>query len=324
MALGLAVVAAAAAASSSAAASESAGAGPCLPADGVKVCPDDSIGFVYALSGQLVCNCANGSASYGVVGCANTVGVSITAYPPTLPRCDAAVVPQAPMPCAAGNKRCPTKGSWFQSNQINVCFCEGGLEKDDEYLYCNQGNVSQYVNPKSLPNCAAEPAWVKHFPCKANGQLCASGWVLIREQVVCNCVNPQVSDSDYLTCSGQNVPVEQLGLCSQGEPTPPPTPTPVPTLTPTIAPTTRTLPPVPQVACNESASSMTGNTTGLCYLPSADYCCFVDGNKWCSTSASGMTCGYCACADPDTGAAARPASGAAAQLAALLLLAALL
>jgi hypothetical protein len=128
------------------------------------------------------------------------------------------------------------------------------------------------------------------------------------------------------------VPVDQqglyqLGLCSEGEPTAPPAPTP--------APTKRTLPPVPRVACELSSSPSTGlppiNTTGLCFLPSADYCCEVAGKKSTCITQNSATCGECACADPvtdnDSGAppstsSARPACGAAALLAALLMLAA--
>jgi hypothetical protein len=162
----------------------------------------------------------------------------------------------------------------------------------------------------------------------------------ISDQLVCNCINATY-DYEQLGCSGQLVPVDQeglyqLGLCSEGEPTPPPTPTP--------APTKRTLPSVPQIACTLTSSPsplpFPVNTTGLCVLPSEEYCCVVAGKKTCITQNSN-TCGECACADQvtdddkgasarpasgaaddDKGASARPASGAAALLAALLMLAA--
>lgn len=329
-----------AAAAVAAAGAEGAGAGPCLPALGSKMCPVGASDFVYSQDGQLVCNCAKGSTTSGLVNCS-----SGHANPRTLPLCNAAVVPQAPMPCVAGAMQCPLGSGWFQSNQVNVCFCEGGLENKWNNLFCDQNNVSWNADVKSLPSCSAEPAFVTNFPCKAAGRLCASGWVKVGDEMMCNCDNPVVN-GDSLSCDGQNVPVDKLGLCSEGEPTAKPTalptlsptqPTSSPTQDPTPSPTKRTLPPVPQVACEVTLppssstlppSSFTlpptmGVPTGLCYLPSKDYCCNVNGNSYCYTSTSNnltVTCGFCACTDPDTSAAARPASGAAALLGALLLL----
>jgi hypothetical protein len=113
----------------------------------------------------------------------------------------------------------------------------------------------------------------------------------------------------HLTFSGNYKIPCCAGYDCPAWPTAPPAPTP--------APTKRTFPPVAQVACDIPGGE------GLCNLPSEEYCCYVAGGKICITDPGNQaTCGECACADPDTSAAARPASGAAALLAALLILAA--
>ena len=297
------------AAAAAAAGVDGAGAGPCLPAVGSSRCPADEPGFVFA-GNQLVCNCEKGSFSSGLVKCADG-----HADPVTLPYCDAPKVPQVAMPCASDRQRCPAGSAWFQSNRVNVCFCEKGYEDYNNNLHCNQNNVRYAANVKTLPKCSAEPAFVNDFPCRAAGRLCASGWIQSGNEVVCNCINGTIDYRGVLMCSGQTVPVNRLGLCSEGESTAPPAPT--------TAPTKRTLPPVAQVACTvpPSPGIPPVNTTGLCFLPSEEYCCYVAGKRTCITQDL-ATCGDCACADPDTSAAARPASGAAALLAALLMLAA--
>ncbi len=241
-----------------------------------------------------------------------------TADPVTLPHCDAPKVPQVEMPCASDRLRCPAGSAWFQSKRVSVRFCEKGYEDYRGNLYCNQNNVGYAANVETLPKCSAEPAFVKDFPCRAAARLCASGWIRAGNEMVCNCINGSIDYRGAVQCSDQPVPVSQLGLCSEGEPT-----------APTTAPTKRTLPPVAQVACELTVPPSPGlppaNTTDLCLLPSEEYCCFVDGERTCITQ-NLLTCGECACADPEThadnGASARPASGAAALLAALLMLAA--
>jgi hypothetical protein len=319
------------AAAAAAAGVDGASAGPCLPAVGSSKCPADSSGFVFA-GKQLVCNCAEGSFNYNELRCADGQAKN-AADPATLPSCDAATVPQAAMPCAAtGGLRCPAGSAWWQSNTVvpavNVCFCEGAQNWGEGELLCNQNNVSYWIDDiKKMPSCSAEPAFVKDLPCRADGRLCASGWIWARNQIVCNCINGTVNGGDSINCSGQWIEfVDQLGLCSEGEPTAPPAPkTAAPTTAAptTAAPTNRsTLPPVAQVACELTVPPSPGfppvDTTGLCLLPSEEYCCVVAGKKTCITQNSN-TCGECACAE---GASARPASGAAALLAALLMLAA--
>ncbi len=200
-------------------------------------CPADSSGSVLATNNQLVCNCADGNVDvdFDLIRCADGQAGNVV-DPAQLPHCDAATVPQAAMPCAATggagqHLRCPAGSAWWQSRGANVCFCEGArdIEFQNE-ISCNQNNVSYFTDVMEMPSCSAKPAFVKDFPCRAAGlgvpandmRLCASGWIwndnIDVHTMVCNCINGYVHTGDEITCNGQTVHVNQLGLCSEGEP----------------------------------------------------------------------------------------------------------
>jgi hypothetical protein len=163
-------------------------AGPCLPAVGSSRCPADSSGFVFS-GNQLVCNCV-GSVVFNVLYCKqNNTDYKVNAT--ALPRCDAPTVPQLAMPCAAtSGLRCPAGSAWIQyKDTVNVCFCESGSIVFGR-LYCKQNNTDYEVKDNTMPNCSAEPAFVKDFPCRAAGRPCASDWIFAKsDQLVCNCIH---------------------------------------------------------------------------------------------------------------------------------------